>query len=188
MSARAQKSKRRSLPLRFRRDEGGATAVEFGIIAVPFIGLLAAIFELGLLFIGSVALDNAMAESSRRIRTGELKNSPTADATAKETTRLAFRDEICDQMGFMATDCKTKLTVDVRTAVQFEDVDVGNPIQDGEFNPGALEFETGGPSTIVIVTAYYRWTMFMPLMNQALERLPGETLLTSATTFQTEPY
>jgi Flp pilus assembly protein TadG len=188
MPRRARIFKRLLLPLRFRRNESGATAVEFALISIPFLALLGAILELGFLFMGSVALDNAMASATRRIRTGELKNASNADAGAKETNRLAFRDEICDGMGIMATDCKAKLTVDVRTAAQFNNVNVPNPIQNGTFSPGALQFETGGPSTIVVVTAYYRWTMFMPLMNQALQRLPGETLLTSATTFQTEPY
>ena len=39
-----------------------------------------------------------------------------------------------------------------------------------------------------MVTAYYRWTMIMPMMNQALQRLPGETLLTSVLTFRNEPF
>ena len=188
MAAPAPEKKRTPFTRRFRRNQKGATAVEFAIVAVPFLGLLAGIVELGFLFMGSVALDNAMQTASRRIRTGELQNAASADSAQKELNRQAFRDEVCDRMGFLAADCKTKLSIDVRTATQFQNVAIGNPIQNGAFNPGALQFETGGPSTIVVVTAYYRWTMFLPLMNQALQRLPGETLLTSATTFQTEPF
>jgi Flp pilus assembly protein TadG len=188
MVDRSPNRKRAPFALRFKRNERGATAIEFAFVAVPFLGLMAGIIELGFLFMGSVAMDNAMAQATRRIRTGELQNAAGADGAAKELNRIAFRDEVCDGMGFMAADCKTKLTIDVRTAVQFNDLSVPNPIQNGSFNPGALEFETGGPSTIIIVRAYYRWTMFLPLMNQALERLPGETLLVSATTFQTEPF
>ncbi len=178
----------RSFPLRFTRNERGATAVEFAIIAIPFLGLLAGIMELGFLFMGSVALDNSMATATRRIRTGETQNAANANAAQKELNRVAFRDAVCDGMGFMEADCKQKLSLDVRTAAQFQNVAIANPIQNGAFNPGALQFETGGPSTIIVITAYYRWTLFMPLMNQGLERLPGETLLTSATSFRNEPF
>lgn len=188
MAAIAPRQRRTPFFLRFKRNQKGATAVEFALVAVPFLGLMAGIIELGFLFMGSVALDNAMAAATRRIRTGELQNAAGASAAQKELNRVAFRDEVCDGMGVMTADCKSKLSIDVRTATQFNNVNIANPINNGNFDPGALQFETGGPSTIVVVTAYYRWTMFMPLMNQALQRLPGETLLTSATTFQTEPF
>ena len=188
MAAPGPKQNRTPFSLRFRRDQKGATAVEFALVSIPFLGLMAGIVELGFLFMGSVALDNSMAAATRRIRTGELQNASGATPAQKELNRVAFRDEICDGMGVMTADCKSKLSIDVRTATQFQNVNIANPIQNGAFNPGALQFETGGPSTIVVVTAYYRWTMFMPMMNQALQRLPGETLLTSATTFQTEPF
>lgn len=177
-------------PLRqgFIRNQGGATAVEFGMIALPFFALMAGIIELGLLFMGSVALDNAMQTASRRIRTGELTSPATATSAQKEANRKAFRDEICGNMGFMEADCMDKLSVDVRTVVNFTDVTLNSPIQGGTFNPGSVTFEPGTGGSLVIVTAHYRWTMFMPLMNQALQRLPGETLLTSVLTFRNEPF
>jgi len=174
--------------IRFVRNQGGATAVEFGMIVLPFLGLMAGIIELGLLFMGSVALDNAMQTASRRIRTGELTSPAGASSAQKETNRKAFRDEICNGMGFLAADCKVKLSVDVKTVANFTDIAMTSPIQSGAFNPGSLTFDPGTGGSLVMVTAYYRWTMFMPLMNQALQRLPGETLLTSVLTFRNEPF
>lgn len=173
---------------RFSRNEGGATAVEFALIALPFLGLMAGIIELGLLFMGSVALDNAMQQATRQIRTGEIQTPAGASASAREVSRKAFRDEVCDGMGFMATDCKAKLSIDVQTVLSFRDINMTSPVKKGAFDPGALNFSTGTAGSIVMVTAYYRWTMFMPLMNQALQRLPGETLLTSVVTFRNEPF
>jgi Flp pilus assembly protein TadG len=173
---------------RFVRDRRGAAAVEFAMIALPFLALMAGIIELGLLFMGSISLDNALHTASRRIRTGELTAPPTATSAEKEANREAFRDEVCNSMGFMAADCMAKLSIDVKTVTSFANTDLTSPIQGGTFNPGSVTFDPGTGGSLVMVTAYYRWTMFTPLMNQALERLPGETLLTSVITFRNEPF
>ena len=180
--------KRPSFRIRFGRNQRGATAVEFALIAVPFLGLMAGILELGLLFMGSVTLDNAMNAASRRIRTGELTSSATATSAQKETSRQAFRAEICSKMGFLESDCLAKLSIDVKTVTSFDSIALNSPIKSGVFDPGSLTFEPGTGGSLVMVTAYYRWTMIMPMLNQALQRLPGETLLTSVLTFRNEPF
>jgi Flp pilus assembly protein TadG len=187
MATRPHIAKRRSFAQRLIRDQRGATAVEFAFVAAPFLALIAAILELGMFFMGSVSLDNAMQTASRKIRTGEVR-TPQGDSTAVEAGRIAFRDAVCANMGFMASDCTSKLTIDVRTAAQFKDISIDDPVENGTFNPGALQFNTGARETIVVVTAYYRWKMFFPTINQALQRLPGEALMTSAITFQNEPF
>lgn len=186
MKVRASLRRRFEFARRFRRNDRGATAVEFALVATPFLALLMGIVELALAFTASVALDNAVQAASREIRTGELQ-SPTG-ASAQEISRQAFRDEICDGMGFMESDCKSNLYVDVSTVSQFSSVSLSDPIQNGAFDPGALNFQTGSASSIVLVRCYYRWHLFAPLMNQALVKLNDETLLTSVTTFRNEPY
>jgi hypothetical protein len=62
-------------------------------------------------------------------------------------------------------------------------------VVNGVFTPSALTFNPGGPCDIVVVRSYYQWTLFTPLMNQALETVSGgKTLITSAATFRNEPY
>ena len=171
---------------RFARARRGATVVEFAIVAAPFLALLLGIVDLALAYTASIALDNAVQSAAREIRTGQT-TSPTG-ATAQETSRLAFRDKVCAKMGFMSSNCASKLTVDVRTVTQFSDIALSSPISNGTFNPGALQFNTGGASQIVLVRAYYQWDLYAPLMNTAMVKLPGKTLLTSVTTFRNEPY
>jgi hypothetical protein len=91
-------------------------------------------------------------------------------------------------MKWMVADCKANLSVDVRTYAQFQDVTLSSPISAGVFNPGALTYSTGTSNNIVVVRAYYQWKLFIPVLNQAFVRTPGKTLLTSVTTFSTEPY
>jgi hypothetical protein len=62
-------------------------------------------------------------------------------------------------------------------------------VKNGAFDPTALAFATGGPGDVVVVRSYYQWTLFTPMMNQALQTLSGgKTLITSAATFRNEPY
>lgn len=188
MASFARPANRTLFRRRLVKNESGATAVEFALVAIPFLALLAGIIELGLLFMGSVTLDNALQKTSREIRTGERQTGASAGSSAKELQRTEFRDAICANMGFMEADCKAKLSIDVRTVTSFQDINLTNPIKAGVFDAGTLKFETGTAGSIVMVTGYYRWTMVMPMMNQALQRLPGETLLTSVVTFRNEPF
>jgi Flp pilus assembly protein TadG len=171
---------------RFLRHERGATAVEFALVATPFIALLFGIIELGLVFMGSVTLDNATQAAARKVRTGQVV-SPS-DPTAKEVSRGAFRDSVCNGMGWMKDDCLANLVVDVRTFDEFQNISYANPVSNKTFNPGQVTFDTGGPSDIVLVRVYYPWKLYVPLMAGALEKTPGKTLLTSVTTFRNEPY
>lgn len=171
---------------RFLRHERGATAVEFALVATPFFALLFGVMELGLIFMGSVTLDNATQAAARKIRTGQVVSPGTA--AGKELSRGAFRDAVCNDMGWMKTDCMANLVVDVRTFTQFQDISYNSPITNKTFNPGDVTFETGGPSDIVLVRVYYPWTLYVPLMAGALEKTSGKTLLTSITTFRNEPY
>lgn len=176
----------RSVLRRFLSSRRGATAVEFALVAAPFLALLVGIVDLALAYTASIALDNATQAAARTIRTGQT-TSPSGSA-AQEAARQAFRDTICAKMGFMSSNCASKLTVDVRTVTDFSSITLNSPIQACVFNPGALQFQTGGASEIVLVRAYYQWDLYAPLMNTALVKLPGKTLLTSVTTFRNEPY
>jgi len=171
---------------RFWRSRRGSTAVEFALVAGPFIALMVGVIELGMIFMASITLENAVAVASRQIRTGEVK---TPSQSSQEATSLeGFRTSICSKMSWMQADCNANLSVDVETFTTFNNVTLTNPISAGTFNPGALDFKTGGPSAIVLVRAYYKWTLVAPMIHQGLEKIPGKTLLVSTTTFRNEPF
>ena len=172
---------------RFRRAENGATAVEFALVSMPFFMLVWAIIELGMVFFVDVTLDNAVGKMARQIRTGEFQ---TAGGTA-----ASFKTSICDRMLWLQSGCSSNLKVDVRTFELFEDVKDAPPATtdpeggDPEFNDANNCFQTGGPTNIVLVRAFYEWTLFTPLLNQSLVNLGGnKRLLTATTIFRNEPY
>ena len=64
---------RRRLLRHFLRNREGATAVEFALVALPFLAILFAIIELALNFWVTQVLENAVSDASRRIYTGQFQ-------------------------------------------------------------------------------------------------------------------
>ncbi|KAF0113370.1 MAG: TadE family protein [Hyphomonadaceae bacterium] len=54
-----------------RRKNRGSTAVEFALIATPFVFMIFALIETMLVFFTQTTLEAAVAEESRKIRTGQ---------------------------------------------------------------------------------------------------------------------
>ncbi len=167
---------------RLARAEDGAAAVEMALVALPFFMLLFGIIELAMIFLVSSSLENATAEAARTIRTGEMQTAGGASATT-------FKTAICNNFGWLQSECSANLSVDVRTFTNFSSVTAPQPIANKTFNPGALTFNPGGPSQIVVVRAYYQWPLIAPMVNTALEQLNGgKAVITSTATFRNEPY
>ena len=149
---------------RFVRNDSAATVVEFALLAMPFFALIFGIIEVGLIFLVDTTLENAVTASGRQIRTGELQ---TAGGTA-----ATFKTSICANMSWLGGSCASNLDVDVRTYASFNAVTT----------PGAA-------GDIVVVRAYYRWSIITPLLNSTLVNLGGNQRLISATVaFRNEPY
>ncbi len=166
----------------FWRARGGATAVEFALVATPFFALLFGIIELGLIFLVQSSLENATSEAARTIRTGQFQTGGAA-------TQAAFKTAICADFPWLQSDCASNLSVDVETFASFAAVTAPNPVVNGVFNPAALQFTPGGPGQVVSVRAYYQWPLIVPLMDQALQPVSGgKFLITSTAVFCVEPY
>src|SRR5262245_23107316 len=60
---------------RLARQQDGAAAVEFGLVAAPFLALVFAIMETAIVFFAGQALETAVADSSRLIMTGQAQNA-----------------------------------------------------------------------------------------------------------------
>ena len=170
----------------FARDRAGTAAIEFAFVAFPFLLMLFAVIELALVFLLSTSLEAAGERASREIRTGQFQ---TASQTAAN-----FKTKVCGGMTWLAGNCSTALSVDVRTYTSYSLVQPLSPVKtvDGKqvFDDAEIQFATNiPPSTIVVVRSYYKWPLISPLMNQGLVRLDGGIALVSSTqTFMTEPY
>lgn len=171
----------RSLLRRFVAARRGATAVEFALVAAPFLALMFGVLELGLVFMVSTTLDNATEAAARTIRTGQLQTAGGGPES--------FKTAICDNMTWLGSSCGAKLTVDVRTFPKFADVSMTEPVADGEVDSSMTDFVAGNGEDIVVVRAYYEWTLITPMLNAGLANLGGtKRLIYSTVTFRNEPY
>lgn len=164
----------------FQRDRKGATAVEFAMIAGPFFFFLMALIEIAAVFFASTVIENAVLESAREIRTGQVQ-AGGMDADG-------FREAVCERVEVIA-DC-ARLEFDVRVFQDFDAVAPTDPLNgDGELDPDSMGFDPGDAGDIVMVRVFYRWPLLMPNFFGRLSNLPGnERLITSATVFRNEPW
>jgi Flp pilus assembly protein TadG len=180
---------RRAIPLltfvgrtlgRFRRDQKGATAVEFALVAIVFFPLLFAILETGLIFLMGQALETATENSARLIRTGQ--------AQEQDFDEDAFRNSICYQLKLLPS-CSEKLILDVRTAANFGSTDLSTPMVNGELDDEGFGYEAGHGEEIVVVRAFYEWPTIAGYLSSAITDLSnGNHLMVATAAFRNEPF
>ncbi len=69
---------------RLLRQQDGAAAVEFGLVAAPFLALIFAIMETAIVFFSGQALETAVADSARLIMTGQAQTQGMSQADVQE--------------------------------------------------------------------------------------------------------
>ncbi len=165
---------------RFIRQEEAGSAVEFGLLAAPFIAGLLAILQTGLVFFAGQTLETAAATSARLIFTGQ--------AQLNGWTAAQFKAQVCDQIQGIF-NCSSGVSVDVETYPSFSAVNLGLPVSNGTFNASALGYNPGGPGDIVMLRLYYQYPVFANLLGFNLSNLNGGYDLFAATAvFKNEPY
>jgi Flp pilus assembly protein TadG len=162
-----------------RREDGGA-AVEFGLVAAPFLALLFAIIETALVFFAGQTLETATADASRLILTGQ--------AQTQGFSQTQFKQSVCSRV-FGMFDCTNGVQIDVRTASSFSSTDLSKPIDSqGNVNNNFV-YQPGKAGDIVVVRVMYQWPVWVSLMGLNLSDVTGNKRLLMATAaFRNEPY
>lgn len=163
-----------------RRREG-STAVEFAMVALPFAIMMFSVVEIAFVFVLDSALENAVIETGRRVRTGQ--------ASAAGYTADTFKTAVCEKMSIFSTGCSAKLTVDVRVIPQFNNPTLPDPLGGSSFNASGLTYNNGSPDNLMLIRAWYKHTLFTPFLRQGLSRLgTDDAYLTATTAFRNEPW
>lgn len=165
---------------RFGADRSGASALEFALIAIPFLLLIFAVLEVGAVYIANFALENAVAQGSRLIRTGE--------AQTKGYDAGKFKQEVCKSLSMPLT-CN-ELRLDVRKFASFGGVNLPSPLDSAGNLKSNLSYAPGDGGEIVVVRAFYEWTLAAKLPEEVgLSNMPnGDRLLTATAAFRNEPF
>jgi len=165
---------------RFRRQEDGAAAVEFALVATPFLALLFAIMESAGVFFAGQALETATADSARLIMTGQ--------AQKQGFSQTQFKAAVCSKI-YALFDCNGGVYVDVKKYSSFGAVDVNKPIDSNGNLVKNFTYDPGGPGCIVVVRLLYEWPVYLSLAGLNLADLSGnKRLLVATSAFRNEPF
>lgn len=162
------------------RREDGAVALEFAVVATPFLALLFAIMESALMFLASQTLESAAQKAGRLVLTGQAQNQSYSMAS--------FQQAVCTSLASFF-NCNNVL-VDVQTAPNFSSAKTCLPLKNGQIQNN-FTFSPGNPGDIVVVRVMYQWPVYVSLLglSQALSNMSGSSNLLMATaTFRNEPY
>lgn len=171
---------------RFRKDAKGATAIEFGLLAMPFFIMLMMIVETSMSFWTRQVLQEATSQAARTILTGESRTLYTG-TTVEQTGK--FRDAICANMK-IGSDCANRLFVDVQPmGASFPPSAAATMISGNKIDPSKFMMRPVAPSEVAVV----RVAIKMPVLVQgffgtmaALD--DGSSVLQAVVAFQAEPY
>jgi Flp pilus assembly protein TadG len=167
---------------RYRRADGGVSALEFGFVAAPFLWMLCAVFETGLMLFAEYIIENGTAQAGRLIRTGQVQTEGISQS--------GFKSVVC---GALTTflDCGSRLYVDVRHFPNFQSIALPSSRNGDQLSPDvttAAQFQPGNPLDVVVVRVFYDWKLFTPGITLLANLANGRRVLTGATAFRNEPY
>ncbi|MEO8757588.1 MAG: TadE/TadG family type IV pilus assembly protein [Devosia sp.] len=166
----------------FARDERGVTAIEFGILALPFFTIILAIIQTAIMFLASQVLDSAVEDAARRVRTGEAAAFSLTD----------FRNNMCGYT-FNLLDCSA-IQIKSQVIADFGSVSLTPAVQTCTaltctWSPTWQGFDPGTGRSIIQVSAYYRYPLIVVLPYFNLKNQPDNYRLISAVrVFRNEPY
>ena len=164
---------------RFWRNQTGGAAVDFALIAAPFLAVLMAIIESAIVLLAGQVLQTSTTNAARQIMTGQAQN--------KAWTAQQFKDYVCGGLTVMF-DCG-KLNIDVRAFSAFGAVNLPAVTNANGTLTNAYVYQPGNPGDVVVVRLIYQWPVLasglgIGLVNSASS---SNTLVATAA-FRNEPY
>jgi Flp pilus assembly protein TadG len=197
------KADRASRLRRLFKSSEGATAIEFAILAIPFMMIVFATFETFIAFTGEQLVSNAVDTMARRVRTGQITFNL---GRTTDMTRTQFRQEFCKQISVMITCSNTeaatpnKLWIDLEQVTSFADIPTNIPLvatnggKTKDLDTTKMNYSPGGAGKINMFRAYYRWPITTDLVRPYISNIQqegstkGQFLIVATSAFQNENY
>ncbi|MES0880410.1 TadE/TadG family type IV pilus assembly protein [Roseibium sp. SCP14] len=166
----------------FAKDQSGVTAVEFAIVALPFLAICFSIMEVGFAHFASRMLDNAVINASRLVRTGQAKDGTISKAQ--------FKQQICDFMPPFMCDLD-RITMEVKPYPSFQAAKDLDSLYDDEGNlkdDDETAYDPGDSSNIVVVNVIYKWPLMTSFWGFTAADHGTVRHLSSTMVFRNEPW
>ena len=165
----------------FARNENGAAAIEFAVVAPLFFFLMFVIAETALVFIAEQVMDNAVFESARLVRTGQAQKAKMSDAQ--------FKGDVCGRMAVFVNCASSDFYLDVKAYADFSDMEMSKPLKPDETFQAEGAYDLGEEGDIVVVRAYYQWPTNKIFGSLSLANLSnGKRMIGSFAAFRNEPF
>lgn len=179
--------RRRGLLQRFLRNQGGSTAIEFTMLAIPFAVLVFAILETCISFAGQQLMSNVTDDVARQIRTGQLRPA--------DLTEESLKGMICDGLQIIVAEGCPGLEVDLREFPTFAAaaaVRINLTVDtNGEKDLDTSDFDVdpGLAMSKNMLRVFYKWPVITDFMSKLVSNIKGgKTLHFATATWQNEPF
>jgi Flp pilus assembly protein TadG len=182
---------------RLAADRRGSAAVEFALVALPFLGLVGAIIQVAFQIWAAQNFDRAVQNGVRTVLTGQFQLA-NAGKTDAPTLLANLRATMCGSASANAVtvfDCQ-QVRIDVATASTFAGAAPVQPLDTGTGSWSTsfgTNYACAKPGTIIVVTAAVPIPSFFNLLGLVTRQFTsggdnGSSLLTSTAVLRTEPY
>lgn len=178
--------------LRFGSASSGATAVEFALVSVPFLGLLCGILQWGFIIWAQINLDTVVENATRNLFTGSFQ-SANPGVTDSATALTKLKSTLCGS-GAAATPTVftcSSVKLNVSPSSSFNSGSYANPYNSStkSIDSNFENYTCAKPRQIVVVTAAVSVPVFFGKLVPGLTGMAdGSYLLRSTNVFRTEPY
>ena len=165
---------------RLGRDNSGATAIEFALLAGPFLLIVLGLIEIGIQYFTSTSFESAVQRTARLIRTGQAQTA--------SMDLPALRKAVCDDI-YNLFDCMNNTAFQVSILSSMTSLPTDTAVdEDGKF---VLEedFNAGKGSDYVLVRGYFQFHPLLDVFGVIRHRLANGNYLYGATVlFRNEPF
>lgn len=177
---------------KWRADRSGSAAIEFAIVALPFLMLLFGTISVSLYYFTTFTVENAVWMASRSIRTGQFQQGQGAYAgyATNEDRKKAFKKALCDKAPAYL-DCSKAVVLVQSNNGGFSSIAPPACATNGTLPDQAnAQFNPGSADSVVMVTVCYPWSFgtrlpFLPLPATLSD---GSLLIQASVAFRSEPY
>lgn len=176
--------------------KGGATAIEFALLAIPFFMVIFAILETFFALIAEQVIQSATEDVARLLQTGQLTQT---------ITETEFRALFCAEAAVIIRcsddeiNSPSRLYIDLKSYAKFSDIDKNIPTighsTGRDLDVSKLEFSPGGSGSINMLRVYYRWPVVTDLIRPYLtnikregSNIPSDFLIVASEAFVSEGY
>jgi Flp pilus assembly protein TadG len=170
----------------FKKNDDGATAIEFAFVSGPFFLLVFMLIGFAMYFFVMNSLDKGMDQTSRLVRTGQAQ---TANMTVND-----FKNAVCNSAGGWIK-CN-KVQVFVQKYPDWQSIapqaclnGSGAVVTNSASGSDPIATYSGTSSEIVVVTTCYKWEFAQNIPYIKIGNMSdGSMMMQTATAFRTEPY